>query len=97
MKFSFAFLFLFLLDACTPIYILKNKQKVQLNDSQIIELTKLIDRDDIPSFLKRVEINNHLIFNSKDTLGFGYYFDMDHRCLNTEICFGTQIVRQAAV
>jgi hypothetical protein len=93
MKFGFTILLLLLLTSCTPIYLAKNRQKVKDNDQQISDLSNLIWNDDYQSFLNKVTINNELIYNDKDTLGFGYYRDVDYRCYNDEICFGTHIIR----
>jgi hypothetical protein len=93
MKFGIPILFLLFLTSCTPIYLIINKQNVKENDKQICDLTELIMKDDYKSFLSKLTINNDLIYNDKDTLGFGYYRDVDHRCLNDEICFGTNTIR----
>jgi hypothetical protein len=94
MKFIFNFFLLFGLVSCTPIYISKNKQRVKDNDKHIAELTDLIIHDNYSFFLSQLKINNEFIYNAKDTLGFGYYMDIDHRCYNDEICFGTTTIRQ---
>jgi hypothetical protein len=93
MKLGYTILFLLFLTSCTPIYLIINNQKVKDNDKQISDLSNLIMNDDYQSFLNKLTINNKNIYNAKDTLGFGYYLDVDHRCFNDEICFGTNTIR----
>lgn len=94
MKFCCLILVIFLISGCTPIYLLINKKKVKENNKQIRELSELIINDDYGTFLSRLTINNNNIYSDKDTLGFGYFIDVDERCYMNEICFGTQTVKR---
>lgn len=87
------FILLFgLLVGCTPIYYLNNKKQILDNDNEIKILTDLINKNDYRTFLSRLKINNELIYHGKDTLGFNYFRQNDHRCLNDEICFSTSLI-----
>jgi len=93
MKGEFAILMLLFLTSCTPIYTLQHKEKVKNNDVQLRELSALITDKDYKLFIDRTAINNHVVYNSIDTLGFGYFMYNDERCLNDEICFWTQVLK----
>lgn len=94
MKFCYLILVICLISGCTPFYLLVNKKKVKENDKQIKELSELIFKDDYRTFLSKLTLNNEYIYSDKDTLGFGYFIDIDTRCFMNEICFGTQTIKR---
>jgi len=81
------------LTSCTPIYVLINKQKVKENDLKIRELSGLISNNNYKEFFSRLTINNDNFFSAFDTLGFGYYKEIDNRFFNDELWFGTTTIK----
>lgn len=89
----FLVLMVLLLESCTPVYVLQNKDRVKNNDDKLSELTALVNNNNYSAFLNNLKINNHLIVSGVDSLGFGFFMQRDCRCLNDEICFYTNVLK----